>query len=145
MTPAEELRAAATHLREAAANATPGPWEVGNGEVIGLGIEQTGRGSFSYTAQLVQVLDDATRDEENYGGHDLGSTAADAAWIALASPALAEPLAALFDHYAAKYERLGETFGHPVTKPGERLAEGKPQLHVDFALTIARVILGGAQ
>ncbi|MET8334412.1 hypothetical protein [Streptosporangium canum] len=143
LAPSEQLRAAAARLRETAENATPGPWQVGNGEVIGLGIEQTGRGSFSYTAQLVQVLDDATRDEENYGGHDLGSTEADAAWIALASPMLAEPLAALFDHYAAKYERLSETFGHPVTKPSDRLAEGKPELHIDFALAVAHVILGG--
>ncbi|MEV7008251.1 hypothetical protein [Streptosporangium sp. NPDC051022] len=103
--PVEEIRAAATRLREVAADATPGPWQVGNGTVIGLGIEQTSRGSFSYTAQLAEVFDGTTRDEENYGGHDLGSPEGDAAWIALAHPGLAEPLAGWLEEVADDAEK----------------------------------------
>ncbi|MGV9779732.1 hypothetical protein [Streptosporangium sp. NPDC003464] len=132
LTPAEELRAAAVRLREAAANATPGPWGVGNGEVIGLGIEQTGPGSFAYTAQLARVLDDNEREEDNYGGHDLGSTEADAAWIAAMHPDLAEPLAAWLDE-AARHADMNE---HRAPRHRRDLT---------WALAVARVILGGAQ
>ncbi|GII84562.1 hypothetical protein Ssi03_25520 [Sphaerisporangium siamense] len=99
MTPAEELRAAAARLRERAEQATPGPWSVGNDDVIGLGIEQTGRGSFTYDAQIARVLEDYERDEENYGNRELGTTEGDARWMALVHPGLAEPLAAWLESW----------------------------------------------
>ncbi|MEV4179900.1 hypothetical protein AB0J28_00455 [Streptosporangium canum] len=137
MTPTEELRTAAAKLREAAKSTTPGPWATADCELYPRWI-------LSETATEPESPHYAADVAKSYSDDDgLSISDADWAWMAFASPALAEPLAALFDHYAAKYERLSETFGHPVTKPSDRLAEDKPQLHIDFALAVARAILGG--
>lgn len=115
MSTAEEIRAASTNLRTFAAHATLGMWSVGNGEVIGLDIKQTGRGSFTYGAQLARVIDDEDRDEENAGGHNLGSAEDDARWIALASPLLAEPWAAVLDEAAQRFDdevKMVDAEGH---------------------------------
>jgi hypothetical protein len=110
-TPAEELRAAATKLRETASKATPGPWRVGGGTSIGVGIEPHSRGSFAYDAIVAEATseEDRENDVETAFGWDrvveVGTPAADAEWIALASPALAEPLADLLDSIAAEWDK----------------------------------------
>lgn len=88
MSPAEELRAAAATLRQTAAKAQAGPW----------GVESTGRtwAVLSYsTSGFVADL----------GRKDVPDTLLDGEWIALANPALAEPLAAWLDR-AADHECL---------------------------------------
>lgn len=81
MSPAATLRAAATKLRETASNATPGPWQSGGYGATGWTIGD-GHG------RLYIETEDS----------DQGKT--DAAWIALMSPAVAEPLAAWLDGVA---------------------------------------------
>jgi hypothetical protein len=88
MTPAEELRAAATMLREAAADSDSENWY--NAESLALSLD-----------------------------------GADVAWIALAHPGLAEPLAAWLDDAAWTWDVV-------------RLAERR------HLLAVARVINGGA-
>lgn len=93
-TPAEELRAAARLLRETASKATPGPWhdfstdEDGAWPVMVIGAA----GPADDRGQDVLIVHE-TVDEEIVATED-------AAWIALASPALAEPLAAVLDDHA---------------------------------------------
>jgi len=90
-TPIEELRAAATIVRQAAAKATPGPWRIRQGNTISSNIaDRDGH----------MVIDgggwtDGTKTVV-YGA----ALNADAAWIALMSPALAEPLAAWLESEA---------------------------------------------
>lgn len=69
MTPAQELRQAASHLRALAAKAAPGPWHLWD---RGVGWEIT---------ELPDCHDGTTFWEQ------------DARWIAAMSPAVAEPLA----------------------------------------------------
>lgn len=89
-TPSDELRAAATLLRETARAATPGPW----------GVETVVRdsiGAYSYPGHsFVATIGDRTADEY---------VVRDAAWITLANPELAEPLADLLDSIADEHER----------------------------------------
>lgn len=140
MTRAETLRTAATRMREAAADTTPGNWQVGNGDTIGLDIEQTSRSSFAYGAQIAQVLDDLDRESDNEGGHELGSPEADAEWIALADPRMAGPLPDLLEAVAdlidanPHLEHL-HVDGEPCDDLGCRI--------VHAALDVART-LGGA-
>lgn len=130
LTPGQELRQAAATLRESAAKTTRGPWT---------------RTPDSHTATYGDNF------IANWGGEYLDSVAnagdgenaaCDATWICLVNPLLAEPLASLLDHFAAKYERLQEMFSTSVRGPDDRLADGEPKLHVDFALAVARVING---
>lgn len=101
-------------IRQRAEKATKGPWTVGNDEVIGLGIEQTSRGSFTYEAQLARVLDLFDREDENVGRRHLGSQEADAQFIAHARedvPALlaeVERLRAELNGMRAREHALGE-------------------------------------
>ena len=84
--PAEELRAAAKVLRETASNATPGPRKVGR--IAGIG-------------HCVSSPDLKFCVAVEPGWVSKG----DVAWIGLASPELAEPLADLLDATADEYER----------------------------------------
>ena len=81
-TAAEELRTAATRLREVAAEATGGPWENGEDDHLWIG------GS---------VWGYSVRKKGEF-------LAGDPAWIALVHPGLAEPLASLLEVSAAAYE-----------------------------------------
>lgn len=117
-TVAEELRTAATKLRDTAKAATRGPWHTA---------ENVGADGNAYGKNHIG----------NWGGEYLDSVAdagdgaaatADAAWICLANPLLAEPLAAWLESWE-----------------GVDLREDGP-LPEDFAraLKIARVLNGGA-
>ena len=110
MTPAEELRTAATRLRETAAEATGGPWENGEDDHLWIGGSVWG-----YSVR---------KKGEFLNG--------DPAWIALANPALAEPLAQLLEDQAAMYE----DFLPRGTDIAERI--------VWRGLGVARVVNGGA-
>lgn len=90
---AQELKTAATRLRDTATKATPGPWHT-----VGLpwnhGIPYVIAGHHdphvgAFIADVDHIGDDPGETERDQ--------AADAAWIALANPALAEPLADLLD------------------------------------------------
>jgi histidyl-tRNA synthetase len=41
--------------------ATPGPWGIGNGTTIGLGIENMGGGAYSYDVELAEICPDFDR------------------------------------------------------------------------------------
>ncbi|WP_329521225.1 hypothetical protein [Spirillospora sp. NBC_01491] len=79
--PAEALRAAAKSLRETASKATPGPWTVSRIPGVGGSVDDP-------TLSLSIAV--GTR-WTSYG---------DGKWVALANPALAEPLAAWLGHVA---------------------------------------------
>jgi hypothetical protein len=81
LTTVEELRAAAAKLREVAGKATDGPWHPDADEL--------GRGW-----DLRSATD---------GHMAFGLTKADAAWIALVHPGLAEPLAEWLEKTATEY------------------------------------------
>lgn len=141
MSPADELCAAARKIRDTARGTTPGPWGVGNGVEIGIGIEQHSPGRFSYDTLLAEVTSENDRindveDAKDYRGVDLtvGSPEADAAWIALASPVIAEPIAAWLEGAAGAYDAFTESHGPDVA---ERI--------VYDALAVARAINGGAR
>ena len=139
--PAEELRAAAKVLRKTASKATPGPWrrhdtwlDVGGHTATVL----TDRDDLNQTS-LVAWLPTFSAEPWSDGRNAWNN----AAWIALASPALAEPLAAWLEGCAtdlecaetaaAKWgdaERLG---------PGDYVDEPDSARH---ALTLARLING---
>ena len=106
MSPAETLRAAAAKVRDTASNATPGPWEC------------DGIGDYGWTVRDVSPFGTfAIETEDSEQGQ------ADAEWIALMSPAVAEPL-------AAHLERLADM----------ALLTGAPVMRE--ALALARKILG---
>jgi hypothetical protein len=91
-TPAEELRAAATKLRETAEKATPGPWGAPehDSSVVAW---RVGPGGFD--------------DDFDYVIDQTLDRAEDADWIALAHPGLAEPLAEWLEMEAHMAERRG--------------------------------------
>ncbi|KAB2384722.1 hypothetical protein [Actinomadura montaniterrae] len=134
MTPAEELRAAEAKVRETASKATPGPWVADGLEISG---EVTDPDADMYARWVAESLDDNDPDH----GCD------NAAWIALASPALAEPLAGLLksagndlsgaEAAAAKLTHLGEGFD-PVEFCDEPAS-------VRRALDVARAINGSTR
>ncbi len=93
--PIEEVRAAARILHQTAAKATPGPWRIRQGNTVSSNI--TDRDGH-------MVIDgggwtDGTKTVV-YGA----ALNADAAWIALAGPELAGPLAAWLDALADGWE-----------------------------------------
>ncbi|MFB4306915.1 hypothetical protein [Actinomadura sp. GTD37] len=94
MSPAEELRAAATLLRETASKATPGPWTTR--EVPDEPYAEVMAGTEVAVAHAVS---------EHLAGP---GAAAEAEWIALMSPAVAEPLAASLEEAAQAAEFLSE-------------------------------------
>lgn len=142
MTAAEKLYAAATRMRETATDTTPGNWQVGNGDTIGLDIQQTSRSSFSYGAQFAQVLDTLDREDDNEGAHQLGDPEADANWIALVDPRLAGPLPDLLEAVAGLIEANPPLEGqHPDGQPCDDLA---CRILV-AAVSIADLILGGTE
>lgn len=99
MSLAEELRAAATKLRETAIGTTPAPWEDHSAEGTAWPILIAG-GSIpgdptGYRDLVIKVHESITDEVMTY---------ADAAWIALASPALAEPLAVWLEKVATDHE-----------------------------------------
>lgn len=119
MTPAETLRAAATRLREKAAQSTPGPWEI----------------EYGYrdkTPQAVFVMNPDNPDNADssieIGGMDRPD---DNVWIALLGPDKAEPLANWLD-VTARMADIGCRMAGRISLSVEQKA----------ALAFARSILG---
>lgn len=112
MTPAEEMRAAATKLRETAKNAPRGPWEF----VQDLYWDRDAIVSPEALGWDALVLD-VHNDSEGPA----------ARWAALAHPGLAEPLAEWLEHLA---EILDET------------KDVHMRSNVQHALAVARIING---
>lgn len=92
MTPSEEIRvpaelcAAAAKVRGAAASATDGPWTAGHVNNVGWAVSD-------------RTLSVCIAAEDGW------TSRADLAWIALANPVLAEPLAAWLEAEAHLAER----------------------------------------
>jgi len=103
--PAGLLRRAAARLRETAAEVTPGTWVV----------ERTNRSVWVMADRGLYVANTGTSDID-----ESPRVQADAEWIALASPAIAEPLAAWLESEQA-------VWGEDATPP---------------SLAIARAVLG---
>lgn len=98
--PADLLRRAATRLRESALAATPGPWGVGNDEVIVRGLEVTGPGSYTCIGSVARVEDESDRDlwsENNPEQYVEVDPIDDANFIALVHPPVALALADWLD------------------------------------------------
>lgn len=89
MTPADELRAAASKVRALASTATPGPWEMG------------GVGDFGWTVRMGPT---STETEDSEQG------AIDAAYIAAMHPGVGTALATWLEHAA---DRLAIARTHP--------------------------------
>jgi hypothetical protein len=112
VTPAEELRAAATKLRETAAKATRGPWiyypTVSRRDLDGD--EQPFTVSRGYCKKEMgsdPCEADCGADVAKAGGMGCEEdvlSGDNAAWISLVNPLLAEPLAMLLEDQAAMYE-----------------------------------------
>jgi len=92
----EELLAAARRLRETAAAATPGPWEDCSDPDGGAWPRYVVGSVRDEDPQSTEVL----RVHESVDEHVV--TREDTAWIALASPALAGPLADWLEHEAGR-------------------------------------------
>lgn len=82
-TPADEISQAAATLREAAAKATEGPWIA----------------EYSGPTGNCVIPHDAQSTREHVAKTQLYHAQADAEWIALMSPVLAEPLAAWLESW----------------------------------------------
>lgn len=127
---ADLLRAAAARLRDTAAKATPGPWAASEHVEHGFRV--------------------ATADEAGWvawtGAYDdePDESRGDAAWIALASPLLAEPLAAWLDQAVkgcdASILAAQQVWPDNPAAREEFIAEQTPT----EALKVARVILEAA-
>lgn len=142
MTAADELRQAAAKVRETAAKATPGPWErplnTRYKHIVTAAKPDDEQGQYlDGRPERVGVVQlNIWSDGKHYrkrGGRDLE-------WIALMSPALAEPLAASLERMAdthRKHEADGATWCRYC-------AETWPCGDTKHAREVARVILGGA-
>lgn len=133
MSAREELLTAARRLREVSAAATPGPWEDCSDPdggawpryVIGSPAPGSDRGE--------EVL----RVHESIADHQV-VTRDDTAWIALAHPGLAGPLAALLEGIAGRHIPIEESGGQWCAEDSRRL----PCPDVTAALAVARAING---
>jgi hypothetical protein len=145
-TPADELRSAATLLRETASKATPGPWErplnTRHKHIVTAAKPDDERGR--YTDGRPEKVVVALIETWSNGAHVRRRNGRDLEWIALMSPAVAEPLAAWLEEAAedltaatraaSDLARFGEEFGAVdlCSEPGS----------VRHALALANAILG---
>ena len=134
MTPVEELRAAATKLRDASKGTTPGPWDTDDCDLYPRRISASATDNDSpYAAEVAKSYNDG-------GGDGLDVSDADWRWMALAHPGLADPLADQFDATAALAEEYPQLVSCPhVMGPCDDLA---CRIY-HAALDLARVINGG--
>lgn len=112
MSAVEELRAAATLLREAAAKATPGPWTVRPGNDVSANVARN---------------DDLIIDGGGYTSDGKvtvygAALNTDAAWIALASPLLSEPLAAWLESCAKHASKVSDPRNQEIIADSHALA-----------------------
>lgn len=120
MTPTETLRAAAAKLREIADKATPGPWS-----------RYANLGYAVFSEAFDPDVPDGVGDVTNGSPGE-----ADADWIALMSPAVAEPLAAWLDGCAGEAAAMSH--------PGHWGICDEPD-SVQHAIAVARAVLGEAK
>lgn len=132
-TPATELCAAAAKLRAVAEIATGGPWEIRPGNNVSSNIAASAVEGGGW-----MVIDGGGWSEEVDGKLKAvvygAALNADAAWITLMHPGMAEPLAKWLEDAARGYEGFAEDHGHDVA---ERV--------VWHALAVARVVNGGGR
>lgn len=104
MTPGEELHAAATKLRETAKGATPGRWWAGDpiGREFGGMDFPIASDHLLSSPPYVAYVD--VSPEAMGVRSQVEDAKADATWIALVHPGLAEPLALLLEDQASMYE-----------------------------------------
>ncbi|GGK62000.1 hypothetical protein Sme01_03900 [Sphaerisporangium melleum] len=115
---ADLLRRAAAKLRETAAGTTSGDWDVrDSGELVAW--QDTEDQRFEYLVECVEW--------EN---------PADPKWIAVASPALAEPLAAWLEEVARQYEMA------PCNSPDGLCNGCERRDDFVYAFNVAQAILG---
>lgn len=147
MTPAEELRAAATRLREAAKDTTPtdgnpSGWLGSVNETSGAAFIYGGPAEDGYRTGVVFEFKDALDCEEC-----TRPSAADLDWMWLMCPLLAEPLAAWLEVVADEMKGRGAVEGsasktvHPVNF---MFGLEAPRDDWTAALATARAINGGA-
>lgn len=124
-TPVEELSTAAARLRETAVRAMPGPWKnLDDGDrILARKTRVPGKGGWAE-----EVLPRYVVPEPLNPGN--------AAWIALANPALAEPLAAWLENVTQAYPTLLSV----IAEGGQ---EVPARSELGHALKIARAINGG--
>lgn len=122
---AEDLRKAAAKLREMAQGTTPAPWEVFDCELYPRWILGQPEGDSVYAT-------DVAKSYTENGEDGLTVSDADWRWMAFASPAIAEPLAALLDDAADRFDYFCDL-------------SNKGHLTLEYELAVARVILGGAE
>jgi hypothetical protein len=101
LAPSDLLVVAADRIRDLAAAATPGPWQLRS-----LTDEDT---TYSHTSWWV-----ADADGGSVASMDHINEAADAAWVAALSPAVALHLEAWLRHAAASVETAVEGMGWPA-------------------------------
>lgn len=139
MSPADELRAAATLLRETASKATPGPWErplntrYKHIVTAAKPDDELGRYRDGRPEKVVVALIETWSN----GAHVRKRNGRDLEWIALMSPAVAEPDADLFDAIAdlvEHYDIAEHIDGEPCSDFACRI--------VAAALRTARAITG---
>ncbi|MFB6665893.1 hypothetical protein ACFUJX_19745 [Streptomyces rubiginosohelvolus] len=127
ISPAEQLRAAAELLREAAGHATPGPWRTHDTHLGGVGGHTatvlTDRPNTNDTELIawLPTMSHEPWDEARNAWRNAG-------WVALMHPGVGLAVAALLADYADDWHSCPED--HPGTKLDE------------YALALARQVLG---
>lgn len=130
---ADLLRKAAAKLREMAKDTTGAPWLAADCNVYPRWILGTPTGGPDYAPDVARVYSDS-EDALQVGD-------ADWQWMAFASPALAEPLAALLEHCAKNRDAAQQAAASVSDESGRITADQIDQL-TPWALPVARVILG---
>lgn len=125
VSPAAELRAAAALLREIAGAATPGPWE-------GV-VDDHGGGEINASVWADSIGYYITEKISSGPLH-----LADAHWIGLMSPVVAEPIAAWLDYEAGCLDEWMHV-GRPYGSASYRDTDGRAQ-----AIAFARAVTKAA-
>lgn len=133
MTAADEIRQAAAKVRETAKRATPGPWAA---SPVWSPRSSVTSAVYSLAEDAGTVASEVVASGLAKAKHGGITNPHNALWIALMSPALAEPLAAWLEGCAGEADAMA----HPTDwgicdEPGS----------VQSALAVARLINGGAQ
>lgn len=126
---ADLLRKAAAKLRDAAEHATDGPWYV-------VGPPWNDQTPYVVAGHPDPDVGIFLADPEHPTMSRRGTEGADAAWIALASPALAEPLAGWLEEEALQWDLP------PCDDPTGVCNRCEWRPAVNDALAVARAILG---
>lgn len=129
--------------------ATPGNWGVGNGTEIALDVEQTSRGSFTFTGKIASVEDDGDRLDEieeaaHYGRRlTLADAEHDAAFIAHAHEDVPRLLKAVEDvlAVAGKIDEFAEAL--PETRETKAALVGLRGVSGDIRAAVAEALGSG--